>query len=319
MTQELPSYIDRGMLDVAPPPWRCEDIHMYAFYLASNREALQKLCDARLNHPTGGAVDYRPTTDFILLTFQSLKDLHSTAPGHLETSRLDELEAGFWIFVRDHKATENDDRENWACFVPFIFTDNDLAVAAGREIFGFPKQQAAVAAPRWKGPFTVDGLALAPGENGILRKKRILEVTRRRWLSLRGIVRLISEMDERLEHALEHLKIDSGLIELIRAFIDLLRTEQLRFVFNKQIRAVEGGAEAQFRAVTETRQHGITLRDIDLLLGDYRLNLPELVTHPIAEQLGLTFIGESRTVDILLGLSIRLRFDMAAGRCVWVA
>jgi len=139
-------YARRGALDVPPPPWRSEDVQLDAFYLHGDLAALQRLCDRSFNAPSGGQMQFRPVTRYVVLTFQRLHNLRSQAPGCETLGTLNYCEAAFWVFVQQYDR-EGDKVGGTVLAIPYIFAQNSLAVAAGREIYGFPKEYATVAMP----------------------------------------------------------------------------------------------------------------------------------------------------------------------------
>jgi uncharacterized protein with NAD-binding domain and iron-sulfur cluster len=138
-----PRYVEYGALATAPGPLLCERARLYCFFLATDRDRVQSLCDRVLKHPTGGALRYRvPSLAPVVLTFGVIAGLRSLHPAHSGRASASEPEAAIWIptigqrydagrYVDDHLAV----------FMPYIWVDDPVAFASGREVYGFAKTQ----------------------------------------------------------------------------------------------------------------------------------------------------------------------------------
>jgi uncharacterized protein with NAD-binding domain and iron-sulfur cluster len=142
-SQGLPRYVEYGALATAPGPLLCEAARLYCFFLNGDRERVQELCDRVLQAPTGGALRYRvPRLAPVILSFGSIGGLRSLEPSHSGRGSAFEPEAAIWIptiaqrlegagYVDDHLAV----------FMPYIWVDDPIAFASGREVYGFAKTQ----------------------------------------------------------------------------------------------------------------------------------------------------------------------------------
>ena len=146
-------YIQHGSVVTFPPPWRAENVEISVIYLKADLDKLTALCDKTLNKPSNNQFKFRPTTDYVLLTFQNINKIWSQDKDYKSAGFIDELEASFWVFVEDEK---NPDER---MYVPYMFTNNGLAVLTGREVFGFPKEFAEVRIGGAEIPYTVTALS----------------------------------------------------------------------------------------------------------------------------------------------------------------
>ena len=93
--------------------------------------------------PSGGAVRYRvPRLAPIVLSFGTIAGLRSLHPDHAGHGTADEPEAAIWVPVIAQRWEEGGYRdEHLGVFMPYIWVDDPVAFASGREVFGFAKTQ----------------------------------------------------------------------------------------------------------------------------------------------------------------------------------
>lgn len=310
-------YVRRGGPTIIPPPWNCEDVRMYVFYLEGKIDVLQSICDRCFNDPSRGVLAYKPKTKYVILTLQSIRKLQSILPDFRGQGYISESEATFWIIVSDHNQPNYDDAKNWATIVPYIFTDNALAVAAGRETYGFPKEQADVLLPEeGSSPlyFEVRGLASdIYDESREIISRTILSCDARPNLGARDA--LLYELKDVLGDLLSGNGVESP-INLMKEFFYILCSEQIKTVFLKQFRGVSGSKSVSYQAIVEASHHDLDMTSIKLLNRAYELTLPSLASHPIAADLGLTVSDETK-VDVLAAAVIEMSFVLGQGRVLW--
>ena len=136
-------YVDYGALATAPGPLLCERARLYCFFVKTDHARVQHLCDRVLKHPTGGELRYRvPRLTPVVLSFGTIAGLRSLHPEHAGRGSASEPEAAIWVptigqrlengrYVDDHLAI----------FMPYIWVDDPIAFASGREVYGFAKTQ----------------------------------------------------------------------------------------------------------------------------------------------------------------------------------
>jgi uncharacterized protein with NAD-binding domain and iron-sulfur cluster len=136
-------YVDYGALATAPGPLLCERARLYCFFVKTDRPRVQQLCDRALKQPTGGSLRYRVSRLApVVLSFGVIAGLRSLHPDHAGRGSASEPEAAIWVpaiaqrleggrYVDDHLAI----------FMPYIWVDDPIAFASGREVYGFAKTQ----------------------------------------------------------------------------------------------------------------------------------------------------------------------------------
>jgi uncharacterized protein with NAD-binding domain and iron-sulfur cluster len=142
-TRTLPRYVEYGALATAPGPLMCERTRLYCFFLNADRARVQQLCDRVLKEPTGGALRYRvPRLAPVILSFGTIGGLRSLDPGHSGRGSAFEPEAAIWVpTIAQHLDRGAYVDDHLAIFMPYIWVDDPIAFAAGREVYGFAKTQ----------------------------------------------------------------------------------------------------------------------------------------------------------------------------------
>ena len=156
---DLPAYVEFGGLGSAPGPLQCDDTTLYVFSLKADHAKLDALCQKAFNTPTGGAVDYRPLGDNVIVTFGVVG---SIVPGYepwhsMGTVR--EPQVGFWIPVA--RVKHDGDKlvaQDFGMFCAAMMLDNPISLLSGREDFGYPKSMGWPAMPTddEEGAFTLE-------------------------------------------------------------------------------------------------------------------------------------------------------------------
>jgi hypothetical protein len=115
---------------------------MQAMFLGGSRIGQQSFCDAVLNRAAGGAQVFHAVTDQVLLTAIYADTMSSTDPIDASKGVMREWDVGFWTAVHGGRVGAEDDWKTY--WLPsFLFVDPPAAMAAGREVYGYPKTTAA--------------------------------------------------------------------------------------------------------------------------------------------------------------------------------
>jgi Acetoacetate decarboxylase (ADC) len=300
-----PTHVRRGGLDVSPPPWQCDDLEGTVFLVEGNRAALQAVCDRTLNAPSGGRLDYRPVVSWVALTFQAFRGMRSISPASPLGESHTYKEAAFWIIVKDSRGPH--DRAE--LMIPYMFIDDWVALAAGREIYGYPKEHASLTIPPIASPplrFAVEALAV-PTRGAAASPAMIVECVARNPLLAAEWALL-----ENVWPQIEVLAGIGGALERMWDLIKMLIAQRLDFVFLRQLRALGGGPGTDLQQVTAASANPFITRDMRIL-ADYELHLPPFASHPIAADLGLSPGG---IVDAPLGFQCRAHFTLQPGAVI---
>src|SRR3954447_3920957 len=137
---DLPDYVEFGGLGSAPGPLQCDDTTLYVFGLKADGDKLDALCTRVFRDPTGGAVDYRPLGDNVIVTFGVVGAIRPGYEPWHSMGTVREPQVGFWIPVA--RVKRDGDRavaQDFGMFCAAMMLDNPISLLSGREDYGYPK------------------------------------------------------------------------------------------------------------------------------------------------------------------------------------
>ncbi len=317
--QPARQYVRRGGLDVLPAPWRCDNVEMHAFYVPGDLAALQSLCERTVNAPSQGHLHYQPDSHYVIVTFQNLHELRSVATGCENMGSHSYTEAAFWVMVsaRDAKGKKVGGP---TLMIPYIFASDSLAVATGREAYGYPKEQAVVRMPgagSEHGDYSVEALAVPQyrADARAVVNTEIMRVRRSDASTLAGLGHAALELGEDLLSVVMHARLDGSALALVGDFVSMMLHKKLGLVFLRQLRATAAASGCDLQQVVGSALEPLVIHKMNLLKGRYELIVPALDSHPIAADLGLTV--EAGKIDVMMGVKLELAFDMGPGHILW--
>ena len=347
-------YVEYGALATAPGPLVCERARLYCFFVRTDPVRVQQLCDRVLAQPTGGALRYRvPRLAPVILTFGTIAGLRSLHPDHRDRGSASEPEAAIWVPTiaqrfQDGRYVD----QHLAIFMPYIWVDDPIAFASGREVYGFAKTQGWMRRlPDPRTPHGRDGAFRVPdppeelaldvhgapeyGAHAEVGRQRLITVRRR--AARRGgppegppdedvdgadlaslAAYLLSELDPAADGKLT-LTTRRSFEPLGKAksragvFPALLREQVVHQVFLKQIRDAERGELAVLQQVVEARS-SVAPGSLRWrkLRGSYEVSMSSLASHPLEDELGL---APEQTIK--LAFAAEFGFRMEAGLVRW--
>jgi len=125
------------------PPFAFDGVIARTFPLRANLPALQRFCDCCLNWGDRSKAWFRPAAPYVYFCVLNYGRMQSTKANeaHYGWVAQNEVffavplawgrdEGGRWVF------------QDWATVCPFIFVDQAWSVEVGREVFGWPKEEA---------------------------------------------------------------------------------------------------------------------------------------------------------------------------------
>jgi uncharacterized protein with NAD-binding domain and iron-sulfur cluster len=345
-----PSYVEYGSLATAPGPLVCERARLYCFVLRTDRHRVQQLCDRVFAQPTGGARRYVvPRLAPVILTVGTIAGLRSLHPGHANRASASEPEAAIWVpTIAQHHDGRRYVEEHLAIFMPYLWVDDPIAFASGREVYGFAKAQGWM--PRLGDPRGGEDArlpeppeTLAVDVHGVLDYSPSTEMGRRRLITIcrRGLRRgSLADVQpdaptegDTLASLVGHVLVELGgspeepaplsagamrsPTQAARArtttLAELMAEQIVRLAFLKQIRDAEHGGLAVVQQVVEARSSVLpgSLR-WRRLRGSYELSVERLASHPLEAELGLA--GHQA---VRLAFAAEFGFRMEAGVVQW--
>lgn len=295
--RDLPRYIQRGGEQCLQQPFMHNDVTVYAFPIEGDRRAIEATCDKYLNGKTQSGIRYVPLASLVFLIAARIERAHCQNPPDNRIGWMPEIDVGFWVpvvGVKKHLGVWVAERIAW--FLPYVFVDNPWAYASGREVYGFPKEMGKFqmpASPADARLVTVDAMAVRKFDpNTEATVQRIFDVRRRgdappspvseAWADLKSAFTALLELFLGADGRVTLPGLGIG-VELL----DLMKHEEVPFVFLKQFRDLADPAAACYQAVVESRARITEFRTGGFLPGDYDVTVQELETHPIAAELGL--------------------------------
>lgn len=317
-----PEYVEYGALMTPPAPFRSLNTRLWGFWLDADRERLEALCRKVFTEPSHGAVDVRPLGRHVMLTWGSIERVVSEIPEFSRRGGVSEPQVSLWVpvgIVR-HEGGGRAVAERFAMFVPYMWLDNAMSLATGRELFGYPKSWGWIGFPAdgdRPRAWTLDVFGLDYGPDQLADRHPLIEIVEGETLSEPG-----DEHDELLDVALhvarglwdaldEPQRILHGLELAGDIAADLARRE-LAHVFLKQFRSVEDGMDAALQQIVEARYRVTRLRAVPRL-HEHTLTVHALDSHPVAAELGLV----SQTTR--LAYEVEMDFLVGSGRVLWDA
>jgi uncharacterized protein with NAD-binding domain and iron-sulfur cluster len=302
-----PIYVQRGGSQVFAPPFVAKSVQFYGFAVKGDRDALQKyVCDRYLNGP-GGTTNFVPASSHVLFVFNRLAKLYAKNPPDVNLGWYSEEEAAVWTLVLDKQ------RELLFWFQPYMIVSNSLAMAMGREIYGFPKAIGwfdvpnGPDAPESMSVETMVAVKLDPASEG--QRRQLFAASR---ANSDGQASQSSKIDS-LEHLTREIRERFDLGSLFHdleiaehLFKDLIQM-RIPMVFLKQFRDGTDPTRACYQCIQETRTKMTRFNDGRLYLNPYRIDLSDYPSHPIRRDIGLP-AGPIRSV-----LSYWVDFDFEIG------
>lgn len=309
-----PTYVDYGSLMTPPAPFHSFDTKLWGFWAQGNEGAIKHLCDKMFTAPTAGVVRARPLSHYVMITWGDIGRVVSATPPYDKRGGVREPQVAIWIPVALRDPTSSHDR--FAMCIPFIWLDNAMSLADGRELFGYPKSWGWPKFPtdgqakrRWK----LDAFGLNYDPDALAGRHPLLEVVQGDS-PVQGVEAELGSLAEVARHAAGSLfdgttdiAADFGLAESI---VSDLFNDRLPNVFLKQFRSVEDGLSASLQQVVEA-DYEITRLSARPVLLEHHLTVHQLDSHPVIEELGL----ESQPLTV--AYEVEMDFNVGGGRVLW--
>jgi hypothetical protein len=300
---------------------QCDDTTLYVFGLKADHAKLDALCTKVFHDPTGGAVDYRPLGDNVIVTFGVVGAIRPALEPWHSMGTVREPQVGFWIPVA--RVVEDDDGElkaqDFGMFCAAMMLDNPISLLSGREDYGYPKTMGWSTMPDdptdATTPFTLDVFGMDFGGGDHPDRRRLMELApvgeelSEAELALGDILTVGEWIKDML---FERPEVDLGL-RFAYEFGRALHDHKVNQVFLKQIRATADGRKADIQQVVVAPAITKNIK-ISQLDHDYDCTIQHLDSHPLHQELGIV---ERQRVT----LALRMHFDFLidAGEVRWAA
>ncbi len=311
-----------GSMDF-PAPFLLQGARFFTFVHTADQKKLQKVCDQWFNQPSGGKVYCQPLLPLVLVTFADYQKSGPDVKPFKDWGYVKYREVIFSIFtVRLKKEGEVWLADHIGALVPYIFVDDPLVMAAGREVYGMPKMMAKIQVPEKR--------AAAAAEFGIEALSTLAFDPDTAFHTL-PIAKTSDTQDSQASHKEPHLwadqetafraikklifggdhitlpDLDLG-IEVAEIFLE----QKLPFSSLRQLRSIDSSHTAAYQSIIDFYARMRRFEAAGLLRGDFPLDLPQNALFPIAEDLGLQ---NGQLADAAFWLEWDFIFE--TGREVW--
>lgn len=320
-----PSFFSQGSWEQLSPPLRCRDATMSVFVLRADEEALKELCDTRLNHPSQGAVQYRPATPYVMLTFHHIKKLFATHQGKYLDTSIEEKQVDLRIAVVDEKKIGGlEVVRQISMFVPWALTNHPWAMLSAREWYGFPKELGTIHLPTqattpqtaafavsphlWHQPLTtppIPALTITP----------IVPEDDEPPVSLFGALKqVVGGSVKNIGELLASGEITLPGLSLVRDFAECLYKRAIPLLSIKQQRRPGRPQEALHQTITTVLMRDLFLRKVWPINGEFVLERNKLPQdHPMMT----LFPHNHHTIPVQGAFRIEYDFVMDTGKLTW--
>lgn len=293
---KLPFYYLNGSMDF-PAPFLLQGARFNSFLYTVDSSKLQEVCDHWFNIPSGGEVYYQPLLPVVLVTFADYKRSGPDVKPYKEWGYVAYREVIFSIFVVRLKK-ENDVwlADHVGALVPYIFVDNPLVMAAGREVYGMPKMMANIHLPEKTDAVTpeyrIEALStthLNPNQPfhtiplaGIKQKEgNPHEEASHRW---RDRQTAFEEL-KKLIFGGDHITLPD--LNLLIEIGEVFGEQKLPFSSLRQLRNINSSHTAAYQSIIDFYARMVHFEGAGLLPGTYSIDLFPNALYPFGEDLGL--------------------------------
>lgn len=318
-----PAYVEFGGLDTFPGPYECKNTTLYGFAVTADEAKLHALVDRVLNQPqlTTGTKHprrYAALGPFVMLSLGDIVNVIPLTPPYSNYGSVNEQQVAVWVpcvEVASHDGTLR--AERFWMLTAYIWVDNALSMATGREVYGWPKSLGTIQLPTDSDPsFRLDtyGLDFAPTNQPsflpLLEMHPGAAADDPVEVVGHSLVELVKDIHTVLEDAHDdHISSTWG---IDADLIDDVATEAIPEIFLKQIRDIETGTDAAYQAICGSRAKIESIRWKRLML-DYELVVHHVDSHPLATDLGIA------PQTLLPGYAIEMDFLQDVGEVLWEA
>lgn len=272
------------------PPYRFQQLEIRSFPLRADPVRLQELVD-RLNIAPPEVCEFRAVGDLAFMQLAVYPYLQSMVK---PAGWFTENELSFNILVACGKRVNGKFvADALAYYFPFIYVDNNWAIATGREVFGYPKIASSMrfGQPGDANLFSLSTLALRHDDPQ--QPAREVELVRiEETERLHGFQKLVAEIEGVVGEVSELMFGRAGLLgpHKTGALTSLFKTfakAQIGIVSLKQFRDAADPAKACYQAVVSTQFKIDKWHKMGLLPGRYAAHIAPTDSMPIVEALGL--------------------------------
>ncbi len=312
----MAKYVELGNRLIGYGPYLHRDVILHGFTLQGSRRKLQELLDRMFEEPSRGELKYTAITSKVFVSFAHIGRVSSIPEA--DHGSISEVDVTFWVLAIEHKLSLSILR-----WVPvYLFVDSAAAMAAGREVYGFPKQlgqfEIATCAPSMSRFSTTAFVIPQWGDDARGEWKPLLEIEPveggavedgdSRWDDLESADRRF------FEQCIPDAAQDSVPLRTMQFFLKGLKPK-VTMAFLKQFPSVGNTTDACYQAIAEASATVEEHRGGGFTPGRFRARVSSYASHPLEEELGLAGGWQ----DVGRAIWVDYDFLMHLGRVKWSA
>ncbi|HEX9103802.1 MAG TPA: hypothetical protein VF997_16440, partial [Polyangia bacterium] len=308
------AFVERGGDVVYAEPYQQTRARLYAFLVPAERQRVAALCNRYLNW--SGKLLFEPIVGHVALVFAAIERTFSTDPRYIGRGTMSESDVSFWVPVRS--STKPAAPLSW--FLPYVWVDNGIAMAAGREVYGFPKEVGALTIPAAGATpslLAVDtdvierfGVSPNVGPDGppAVRRNVVTVVP-----SASGIAPTVAgTIEEALRGLLGAVLADRADAAAVNWLLGAMHAS-VPMLFLKQFRDVGDGRRACYKALVQANSVPSNLRGGGILPGKFDVTIRGYDSHPIVRDFGFGSDPAVATIPGCAGFYVDFDFLMERG------
>jgi hypothetical protein len=301
MAEQPRPYVLRGGQQTYPQPYDIEGVRFYSFVLDADYDALESYVDRVLNGPAGGAVVYKPLVGRVMLGLMESTRIWA-GPPEKRLFSVAERDLAFWIpVVSVQKLGPIEFATRLVWYMSYVIVDDSLAVAMGREVYGFPKELGNFDQQPPVGPggpastflerLKVETLAVKEyGPAAAPSFQPVVEI-RRTGAEPGAAARTWETLEEAAREFLGILaggdRVTLPGLGIVHEMFEFFEHREYPLIFLKQFRDHADGNLACYQAVVEALVRVGKFRSAGWLPGTYEVAIESYASHPIVADLGL--------------------------------
>ena len=303
------------------PPYKFNKLEIRSFPLLADPAKLQKLVD-QLNIAPPEVCEFRAVGNVAFMQLAVYPYLESEPD---PSGWFTENELSFNLLVACGKRVDGVFVPNaLAYYFPFIYVDNDWAIATGREVFGYPKiaSEMHFGAAGETEIFSLQTLALpVQGADEQARIVKLVEIVETEQLD--GWRKIVAEVEGVVSEFSDLIFGPNGIVAdaslgLLESFASTFGKQQIGIVSLKQFRDAADPSRACYQALVSTQFKIDTWHQCAPIPGKFAARILREASMPIIESLGLT-VGADGLVATLQPFVMQYDCTVTVGTNLYVA
>ena len=327
----MAKYINYGGNYMPRQPGRSIETAVHLFGVRAELGKLQALCDKTLNArddngaPLHPDLEYQVLSEVFLLLFMKMEKFCSDHPADKLKGMAREKELNIAIpLLALERFGPFLVPKRFVWYMPYLWIDSGVCMAAGRETYGFPKAMANIVVPDGIGQTAEFSVKAETWENFNAAQKCEIK-------TIVDVHRVGGGTVESVELIPHFLSFFTSLIEAFGfpqfppsfpgsdLFPQMFR-DLARFVFLKQFRDHADGDDACYQAVIEAPVSYPAFHSGHWLAGKYEAQFFNYASTPVVAELGLAGVaGNQATQEALFAGLLNFDFVLGNGETKWVA